>query len=107
MQFQFNSDNQIEGDSELAARAEEIARTRLSRIESRLTRMEIHVGDVNGPRGGGDDKRCALEVRPAGMAPISATNQAASVDAAIAGAADKVLAAFDRQIGKRTSRKGH
>ena len=107
MQFQFNSDNQTSGDSDMAARVEEITRARLGRIEDRLTRVEVHVGDVNGPRGGGDDKRCAVEARPAGMAPISATDQAASIEAAVAGAVDKVLAAYDRQIGRRTDRKGH
>lgn len=107
MQFQFNSDNQTDGDTGMAARAEEITRARLGRIEDRLTRVEVHVGDVNGPRGGDDDKRCAVEARPAGMAPISATHQASNIDAAVAGAADKVLAAYDRQIGRRTGRKGH
>jgi len=107
VQFQFNSDNQTSGDSDMAARVEEIIRARLARIEDRLTRVEVHVGDVNGPRGGGGDKRCAVEVRPAGMAPISASDQAASIEAAVAGAADKVLTAFDRQVGKLTDRKSH
>lgn len=91
----------------MAARAEEIARARTSRIEQHLTRMEIHVGDVDGPRDGADDIRCAIEVRPAGMAPIARTHQAPDIEVAIAGAADKVVAAYERQIGKRTSRKGH
>ncbi len=107
MQFQFNSDNKTDGDAELAARVEEIVRPKLSRIEDRLTRVEVHVGDVNGPRTAGADKRCAVEARPAGMAPITATDHAASIEAAVAGATDKVLAAFDRQVGKRTTRKGH
>ncbi len=107
MRVQFNSDNQIDGGTDLADRVESIARGRLSRIEQHLTRMEIHVGDVNGPREGADDKRCVVEVRPAGMAPISATDQAGSIEEAVAGAADKVLAAYDRQVGKRTTRKGH
>ena len=107
MQFQFNSDNRTSGDTNMAARVEEIAKARLERIEDRLTRVEVHVGDVNGPRGGSDDKRCAIEARPAGMAPITATSQAATIEAAVAEAADKVLAAFDRLIGKRTDRKGH
>lgn len=107
VQFQFNSDNQTNGDTHMAARVEEITRARLSRIEDRLTRVEVHIGDVNGPQSGSEDKRCVVEVRPAGMAPISATDQATSIEAAVAGAADKVLAAFDRQVGKRSTRKGH
>ncbi len=106
VQFQFNSDNRTDGAEPVARRIEEITRARLSRIEGRLTRIEVHVGDVNGPRGG-DDKRCVVEVRANGMAPIAAAEQGASVEGAVAAAADKVLAAFDRQIGKRTTRKGH
>lgn len=107
VQFQFNSDNQVEGDTAMAERVEQMARARLGRIEQRLTRVEVHVGDVDGPRDGVEGKRCAVEVRPAGMSPISATDRAASVEAAVNGAVDKVLAAYDRQVGKRTSRKGH
>lgn len=106
MQFQFNSDNQTPGNAEMAARVEDITLRRLDRISSRLTRVEVHVGDINGPRGG-VDKRCAIEVRPAGMPPVSAVQQAASIESAVAGAAGKVLAAFDRQMGKRSTRKGH
>ena len=107
MQFKFNSDNFTDGDTSLATRIEEITRTKLGRIEDRLTRVEVHVGDVNGPRSRGEDKRAAVEARPAGMSPISATEQAATIEAAVAGAAQKVLSAYDRQIGKRTNRKGH
>jgi len=107
MQFQFNSDNTIHGSEGLAAVVEEIARARLRRIEARLKPVEVHVGDVNGARDAGDDKRCSVETRPTGLAPISATETASSIEAAVAGATDKVLAAFDRQIGKRTTRKGH
>ena len=107
MQFQFNSDNQVPGDADLADRVEILVRARFDRISDRLSRIEVHVGDVNGFRGGGDDKRCAVEVRPNGMKPIAASDQAVTVEAAAASATDKVLAAYDRQVGKQTTRKGH
>jgi hypothetical protein len=107
MQFQFNSDNQVPGDADVADRVETLVRARLDRISDRLSRIEVHVGDVNGSRGGGDDKRCAVEVRPNGMKPIAASDQASTIEAAAASAVDKVLAAYDRQVGKQTTRKGH
>lgn len=107
MQFQFNSDNQVAGDDGLADRVEALVRSKLDRVKDRLTRVEVHVGDVNGPRGGGGDKHCVVEIRPNGMDPISATDQAISIEIAVRSAATKVLSAYDRQIGKRTSRKGH
>ncbi len=107
MQFQFSSDNQTDGGNDMAGRVEQIVRARLARIQDRLTRVEVHVGDVSGPRDGGDDKRCVVELRPAGMAPISATDQASDVFDAVSNAADKALVVFERQVGKRTDRKGH
>jgi len=107
MQFQFNSDNQTPGGLDAAQHAESIVRSRLGRIEPRLTRIELHVTDVNGPREGQNDKRCLLEARPNGIDPISVTEQAETVAAAIAGAADKLLKVYDRLVGRQTSRKGH
>ncbi|HVM22366.1 MAG TPA: HPF/RaiA family ribosome-associated protein [Sphingomicrobium sp.] len=107
MQFLFNSDNQTPLGADAAERAEAIVASRLDRISDRLTRVEVHVSDVDGPRNGGDDMRCAIEIRPNGMRPITATDQAATVETAIGSAADKVLKAFDRQVGKTTTRKGH
>lgn len=106
MQFLFNSDNQTHLGEDAATRVEELVGTRLSRIADRLTRVEVHVSDVNGPRDGDDDKRCAIEIRPKGMNPISATAQAPTIERAVASGADKILQAFDRQVGKRTDRKG-
>ncbi len=107
MQFLFNSDNQLPLGAETAGKVEAIVGARLGRISDRLTRVEVHVSDVDGPRSGADDKRCAIEIRPNGMQPITAADQAATVEAAVSAAADKVLKAFDRRIGKTTSRKGH
>lgn len=107
MQFLFNSDNQIDGDTDMAERVEGMVRTKLSRIEERLTRVEVHVRDVDGPRSGANDKRAMVELRPAGLSPISGSEEAGTIEAAVARAADKALAAFDRQIGKMTTRKGH
>lgn len=106
MQFQFNSDNRISGHEGVAEQIETLVRGRLDRVSDRLTRVEVHVGDVNGPRGG-NDIRCAVELRPNGMKPISGTDEASSIEAAVASATDKALSAFDRQIGKQTTRKGH
>lgn len=106
MQFQFNSDNRIDGDAAVAEQVETLVRGRLERVSDRLTRVEIHVGDVNGPKGG-NDIRCAVELRPTGMKPVSATDEAPSIETAVASATDKALSAFDRQVGKLTTRKGH
>lgn len=106
MQFQFNSDNQIDGTEEVADRIEEMVRRKINRISGHITRVEVHVVDVNAKKGG-VDKRASVELRPAALAPVAGNNTAATIDSAVAGATDKALVAFDRVIGKRTTRKGH
>jgi predicted component of type VI protein secretion system len=59
--IQINTDNQIDSDAERDARIEEQIRQRLARFEGRITDLEIHVSDVNGPRGGAADLRCTME----------------------------------------------
>jgi hypothetical protein len=50
--IQINTDNQIPSDAGRDAQIEEQVRQRLARFEERITDVEIHVSDVNGPRGG-------------------------------------------------------
>ncbi len=107
MQFQFNSRSNVDGDVDMAANVEDIVRTRLNRIQDRITRVEVHIGDMIGGRAGSGDMQCVIELRPIGMAPISASDQAPDISQAVSGAADKALVIFDRQIGKRTDKKGH
>lgn len=63
MQFQFNSDNSVQCSAADAERIEELVRGRLQHVSDRLTRVEVHVSDFNGPRGG-PDIRCLVELRP-------------------------------------------
>jgi hypothetical protein len=72
----------------------------LSRYRARLTRVEVHLSDVNGPKGG-RDCRCALEARPAGRQPVAVTSEAHTPDDAVKGAVEKMgsllTTVFDRE----------
>ncbi len=107
MQVQINTANSVDGREALVQSIERDVRSRLSRFESRLTRVEVHVGDDNGERTEGDDKRCVIEARPAGLDPVTVTEQAGSIDQATSGALQKLSSALDRTFGKLTDRKGH
>ena len=107
MDVQINTTNSVEGREALCARLEVAVRERLSRFEARLTRVEMHVSDENGEKGGGHDKRCVVEARPAGLDPVSVSDQSDSIDQAVAGALDKIMAALDRTFGKLSDLKGH
>ena len=107
MFIQINTDNQVESDGERDSRLEDQVRQRLARFEERITDVEIHVSDVNGPRGGAGDLRCTLEARVNGIQPVAVAENGATVDRAIMGAAKKAVRALDHQLGKLNDRKGH
>ena len=100
MKIQINSDKQISMDSNLrSALAAELHRA-LERFEGRLTRIEVHLSDVNSSKPGILDKHCAIEARPAGQKPVSVTHAAATVESATRGAAGKLKRLLDTSFGK-------
>lgn len=106
MDIQFNTDNQIEGDATMAARAREIVEGALSRFASRLTRVEVHLADENSTtKGGSTDIRCAVEARPQGLRPLTVTHHDADPDAAMRGAAKKLVRALETEFGKLDARR--
>lgn len=105
MQFQFNSDSSVMGTNNVAQRIEEMVRMKLSRFGERLTRIEVHVSDVNGSKHGADDKHCMIEARPRGARPIGVTGRADKVDAAARRAANILAQRLERQFGKGSRHK--
>ena len=106
MQVQVNTDNATDGRERFVQGVEATVRDRLSRYSDRISRIEVHLSDVNGDRGG-IDKRCMIEMRPNGLEPLVATDQAETMDAALSGAVGKSLAVLDRTLGKLDSRRSH
>ncbi|WP_439532287.1 HPF/RaiA family ribosome-associated protein [Polymorphobacter sp.] len=107
VQIQINSDNNIKAGEALAADLEALLRAKLDRFAPRLTRIEVHLKDINGPASTVPDKHCTLEARPNGLDPLSVDSTASSVDQAVNSAAGKLITALDRTFGKLTNRKGH
>ncbi|QZD87351.1 HPF/RaiA family ribosome-associated protein [Qipengyuania psychrotolerans] len=100
MQFQFNSDSSVMGTENVAERIEAQLRERLARFEDRLTRLEVHVRDVNGSKHGADDKHCTIEARIRGDKPIGVTGKADKVDDAARKAASTLVQRLERHFGK-------
>lgn len=107
MDIQINTSNAVDGVAGFLDAMEKTTRSRLSRFEDRLTRVEMHFADESSSRETANDKRCAIEARLAGGDPITVTNQAATLDLAATGALTKMATALERHIGKSTDRKGH
>lgn len=106
MQVQFNSDSSVMGTENVAERIEASVREKLARFEERLTRVEVHVRDENGSKGGADDKACTIEARPRGGKPIGVTEHAAKIDDAARRATNTLVQRLQRQLGKE-SRHNH
>ena len=77
----------------------------LAHFADRLTRVEIHLQDLNAQKGG-IDKRCLIEARPRGMDPMTADHRDEQFADAFRGALDKLQRVLARRFDKLSSR-GH
>jgi ribosomal subunit interface protein len=75
----------------------------LAHVSDRLTRVEVHLKDLNGKKNG-VDKRCLLEARPRGMDPVAVEVDAESAKEAVQHAAVKLERALQHRIDKRKTR---
>ncbi len=100
MQIQLNTDNHIEGREALANHVEGVVQKALHRFRDRISRVEVHLADENGAKGGQDDKRCMMEVRLEGRRPTAVSHAAATLDQAIDGAVEKLKRSIESTLGK-------
>ncbi len=100
MQVLVNSDHHITGSQSVTARVEGIVHDALDRFGARITRVEVHLNDVNGAKLGDRDKRCMMEARVGGLKPIAVNHQARTLREALEAAADKLERAVDRTLGR-------
>lgn len=100
MQVQLNTDNHVEGHDALAAWVEGELKDKLSRFQDQITRIEVHLSDMNAARQGDNDKRCNLEARLTGRAPLGVSHDAGKVPEAFHGAVAKLVRALDTSLGR-------
>jgi ribosome-associated translation inhibitor RaiA len=106
MQIQINTDRNIEGRESLADQVRGVVESTLSRFSDHITRVEVHLSDENSDKKGGDDEmRCVMEARLKHRQPIAATHQAASLDQAVEGAADKLIRLIESTLGRLRDQK--
>ncbi len=70
-----------------------------------LTRVEVHLQDQNGAKGG-IDKRCMLEARLRSQDPVAVEGLAEGQRDAFRLALDKLKHLLEHRIGRRSSRRG-
>ena len=100
MQIQVHTDHNIALHEPLSEHVKNLVEGAMSRFERRITRVEVHLGDENGHRGGRRDKRCTMEARLSGHEPTVVTHHALSVDEALSGAAHKLIAAVQHVVDR-------
>lgn len=106
MQIQINTDPNIAGREALATQVSGVVESALSRLSDHITRVEVHLSDENSDKkGGNDDIRCMMEARLEGRQPIAVTHQAATLDQAVDGAADKLARLVESTLGRLREQK--
>ena len=99
MQIRINSDHHVNPSPQMAGRIQARVRDTLERFSDRITRVEIHLNDENGVKGG-NDKRCLMEARVAGVGPVDVEHEAPDLDLAVDGAIEKLQRALEHKLGK-------
>jgi ribosome-associated translation inhibitor RaiA len=101
---QIHTDPNIQASEALTAQVEALVAGALERFSDRISRVQVHLGDENGHKGGSNDKRCMMEARLDGRPPIAVTQQAATVDQALDGAAEKLERSIASMLGRLNDR---
>ena len=101
MQVQINAPHENLPDALVDLMERSVAHE-LAHHAERLTRVEIHVRDVNGHKGG-LDTHCVIEARPRGQNPIAAEFDGTNAREAFEGAIKKLGRALTHRFGRQES----
>jgi hypothetical protein len=100
MHIEISTDKNIDGSEGGATHFKEVVQNALSHFDSQITRLEVHLSDVNAGKSGQDDKHCMIEARLEGRQPEAVTHAAATLDQAVKGAADKLKRSLESTLGR-------
>ncbi len=90
MQIQINTDHNIDGHEAMLSRVRSTVEEALNRVSNHVTRVEVHLSDENGNKGGPNDKRCVMEGRLEGRQAVAVTKDGETVEQVVHSAADKL-----------------
>jgi len=100
MIIQLNTDKSLTIHAEYESQITDKLTKELTRFSEHISRLEVHLSDENGSKSGLNDKKCLLEARIEGRAPIAASDLGQTYDVALHGAIDKLKSALTTIIGK-------
>ncbi len=104
MQIRINYAGLAHSDA-LSSHIESSVQHAIGHLSARVTRVEVHVRDLNsGKKAGPNDKRCLMEARPAHADPIAVEQEGADYHAVVTAAADKLGRAVKKHFEKLNAR---
>lgn len=106
MNIEIRTDKNIHNSDRLIDYVRTELKQEFQRYSEKITHFEVHLSDENGARGGEDDKRCMIEVRPSGVHPIAVIHKGSNIDQAIHGAIDKLKRSVEHLFAKREPHRG-
>jgi hypothetical protein len=98
MQVLVSCDDPIGCDSELIQRVEGVIAGTFERFGDHLSRVEVHLRDLNSEKPGARDLICVLQARLIGAPPVKSEHEAPTLAEAIHAAATKLERLVDRQL---------
>ncbi len=101
MQVQVHTDHSINGDEAMVTQIGAVVETALNGISEHVSRVDVHLSDENGGKGGPNDKRCVMESRLVGHQPVAVTDHAQTVEQAVSGAAGKLARLLESTIERQ------
>ena len=107
MQIQFNADHHLTAGEKVTAPLSALITEGLSRFSDQITRVEVHLTDENGKKGGENDKRCVLEARLEGMKSVVVTSHANTHEQAVEAAIHKMKSSLDTITGRLGNHHSH
>jgi hypothetical protein len=106
MQILINSDHHIKGGESANETVQSIVEAAVDRFADRITRIEVHLSDTNGPKHGLREKRCVMEARVGGLRPLAVAHEAPNLLSAVEGAADKLKRSLEHALARRDQLPG-
>ena len=104
MTIQINTDSNIQGSQNMEAYFTERIEDGLKHFSDYITRVEVHVSDQNGDKGGSDDIQCKIEARVQGQQPVLVESREENQEKALSVAIDKMQGVMRKVKGKMQNR---
>lgn len=104
MLIEVRTDSHIHGTERLQERVNDWTEHAVARFARRITRVEVHISDENGEKETPGAIKCVMEARVEKRQPTAVTDHADNVEAAVRGAAGKLVRALEHELGRLDAR---